>query len=809
MTPWRRRLVFGSLGLGLLSGTAIGLGVWAVGDLPSLQSFADYAPMQSSKVRSADGALLGEFFSERRTVVPFSQIPMHVVHAFLAAEDANFYQHEGIDYFGILRALFKNMRPGAHLQGASTITQQTVKTLVLGPQRSYLRKIREAYLARQMEQVLHKNDILALYLNQIYFGNGAMGIESASQLYFGRSVRSLDLGEAALLAAIPKNPARYTLRADPVATKQRQSYVLDQMLRQGWADAAAVEEQKARKLPYPASLPPAYHIAPYYLEHVRRQLVDRFGETRLLQGGLQIRLAMDSQMQAAGLIALRQGLEDVALRLGDWQPKATLKAADLGAARSGLRRRLRQLLERRSLYRNPPQATHGFLWNLAPAVGPAEAVSVGELQRSLDAVALQPFARVTGLVLPKGPGADGVRIDLGSQEGFVPQRSLSWLRKRLGKAPGDSGAGAGLLRPGDLVEVEVARLSSAKRPIELRLVPNPTVQGALIAMHPASRAVCAMVGGIPADVGGFNRATQALRQPGSVFKPVLYASALQSRTITPASLCADSPVVIVDPWTGKAWRPENYESGRYDGNLTYRQALVRSKNTCSVKLIQRLGPQPVIDMAHALGIRSPMPQNLTLALGTGDTTVQEICEVYATLAAGGQWRPPVFILDVHDAAGRLLFAAADLPGKTALQPNVAYVLTHMLESVVQQGTAARARQLDRPLAGKTGTSQKSRTLWFSGYAPQLAATVYMGYDNNAPVGGLTGASAALPAWIRFMGMALAGEPPLPFIKPPGVIEARVDPSSGTSSQAPDSLLEEFVAGTEPGAVAADSPYLVE
>ncbi len=781
----RRRLA-GTLATLLLATFAGGASffAWAVADLPAWQSFADYAPMQRSQVFAADGAPVGEYFIERRTVVPFDDLPPHVVHAFLAAEDAGFYHHEGIDYWGIVRALVKNMRPGAHLQGASTITQQTVKTLVLGPQRSYLRKLREAYLARQMEQVLQKNDILALYLNQIYFGSGAMGVEVAAQTYFGRSVRELDLGEAALLAAIPKNPGRYTLRADPQAAKLRQAYVLDQMQAHGWATAAAVAQHKAKAPPLPPPPPPTFGMAPYYLEHVRRLLVERLGERLLLQGGLRIRLAMDSRLQQAAQIALRQSLEEVAMRLGDWRPAGQLAPATLA--------RLRQQHRGNA---QTPSLDEARIWNLLPGDDDAPAA----WQRRLGSLRLQTFARPFAALLPPAKAGGPWRADLGGQIAALPAADVAWAAHG-GRLP---------FAAGDVAQVEVRRLARGKQPAQVHLLPSLQVQGALVALTPGTRRAVAMVGGLPAESGGSNRATQAWRQPGSVLKPVLYAAALQARLITPASLCNDAPLSIVDPWTGRSWRPENYESGRYDGNMTYRQALARSKNVCSVRLIQRLGVQPVIDMAHALGIAERLPNSLTLALGTGETTVLEMCQAYATLAAGGQVRPVQWVESVHANDGRLLFAAgSDLPPQTALARAVAYVLTHMLEGVVQDGTGARAKQLGRPLAGKTGTSQQSRDLWFGGYAPQLAAVVWMGRDDNGSVGRLTGASGALPAWIRFMGMALANEAPQAFIRPPGVRSLRIDPQSGLPSDGPLGLVEDFVAGTEPNAAAQPgSAYL--
>jgi penicillin-binding protein 1A len=819
-----RRLYWKSLlalGVAVLTGIGVGIGViWA--ELPQINSLADYAPAQSSKVYSADGALVGAFASERRTVVPFACMTPHLVHAFLAAEDANFYQHEGIDYLGILRAVIKNMRPGAHLQGASTITQQTVKTLILGPERSYLRKIREALLARQMEQMLHKEEILTLYLNQIYFGNGALGIAEASRTYFGKAVDKLDLAEAALLAAAVKNPAHYNIRADAVAAKARQRYVLEQMLAHHWATAEAVQAAMAQAAPYPAEPPPFFNRAPYYLEHVRRTLVERFGEARLYQGGLRITLAMDAHKQAAAQTALRQGLEDVARRLGHAAPTFRLQPAALPTTLRMLRQTLQARLAKLQTYRDAPQAAHGFVWSLgAPALGADQTYADGaQVARTLEIVPLQTLQRIYTPVVGFDAATLGATVDLGSHVAVLPLTQMAFVRTGS-RAPVRNASE--VLALGDVIEVEVTHLPQTPKPQQkgrpkvaqtwVSLVPTLQVQGALVAIAPHSHEVQAMVGGIPADVNGFNRATQALRQPGSAFKPILYATGLQQKVITPASLCADGPVVVPDPWTHKLWRPDNYESGQYDGNITYRRALMRSKNTCSVRLLQKLTPQPCIAMAHALGLTSKMPENLTLALGTGDTTVLDLTNAYASIAAGGLFRPPVFIRRVHDALGAVLWDAQQttVAPVAVLSHAEAYVLTNMMQSVIQGGTGSRAQVLQRPLAGKTGTSQQSRNLWFSGFAPQLCASVWMGYDSNAPVGNLTGASAALPAWIRFMGMALAGEEAADFVRPAEVKVARIDPNTGSLSEGPDSIEEVFVPGTEPteAAQALPSIYLQE
>lgn len=348
--------------------------------------------------------------------------------------------------------------------------------------------------------------------------------------------------------------------------------------------------------------------------------------------------------------------------------------------------------------------------------------------------------------------------------------------------------------------MEVSATPTAKAPkagIKLTLVPEPKAEAALIAIDPYSRLVRAIVGGYRPEAGGLNRALQSKRQPGSAFKPIVYAAGLAEGVLTPASLCADTPILIRDPWTGAAWKPENYEDGRYDGNITYRTALMRSKNTCSVKLIEKVKPDKVIALAKAMGIESALPENLTLALGTGDLRPIELANAYASIASGGMFAPPIFIRKIVDVDGTVLEDNHAEPVEV-IKPAVAFVLTQMMRSVVESGTAIKALVLDRPLAGKTGTSQESRNVWFSGFSAELVATVWVGFDDNSPLGRVTGGSTALPIWIDFMGRALSGMAVREFTAPPeDVVFAKVDPNTGLASEAADALEEAFVAGTEP------------
>lgn len=776
--------------------TAVGGYAYLEKDLPDINSLADYRPMETTKVYSDDGYLVAELYEERRVYVPFDAIPKHVVYAFLAAEDASFYEHEGLDYVGILRAAIKNLRPGAHLQGASTITQQTVKTLVLGPERSYWRKMREAILSRQLEAMLSKEEILTLYLNQIYFGSGAYGVEEAARTYFAKSVRDVTLGEAALLAAIPKNPSRYTPRAEPTAAKERQKYVLEQMVENGWVEQKEADEALAKAVPEPPEKPEYLGETPHYIELVRRMLIEKIGEEELLHGGYTVYTAMNAPMQVAAQRSLRAGLEDIGKRHGYPGARARIEVDRLDSTLNRMHEWLAERLERRrKIY--PKERANGVVWDLSFA-SEEDLLESKTLLAQLDLMPLEEGARIDAVVAKVDAVNGTITVDLGSRMGVIDFESLAWARPFSAtratpapKKPGD------VARKGDVVAVrvlDIPRSSDAKVPLEL--VSLPKVEGALVALDQHNRYVRALVGGYTMELGGLVRATQARRQPGSAFKPIVYTAGITEEAITPASTCADTPIVHRDPWTGEAWKPENYEDGRYDGNITYRTALTKSKNTCSVKLIDKIGPDKVIGTARSMGVQSDLPENLTLALGTGDITPMELANAYAVLSSGGYLADPIFIRKLTDRDGKTLFEnRASL--QPVIEPSAAYVVTQMMTSVVERGTAQRAKVLDRTLAGKTGTTNESRNVWFSGFSPELTATVWVGFDDNSSMGRLTGSSGALPIWIRFMGAALAGIPAREFTAPEDVVTVNVDPATGEPSSAEDAIEEVFIAGTEP------------
>ncbi|MBI3179954.1 MAG: penicillin-binding protein, partial [Deltaproteobacteria bacterium] len=597
--------------------------------------------------------------------------------------------------------------------------------------------------------------------------------------------------------AIPKNPSHYTIARDPAAAKERQKYVLQQMAGHGWADAVEASKEMAEAVPAPYEH--AYlNRAPHYVEHVRRLLVEEFGEEVAYERGLTVYTGMHAGAQVAAQESLRQGLEELARRQG-WAGAPVRIEVDRFE-------RLNKVLHQAFAEEEAKHVAVGRsgrrIWDLA-RISAEMLVNEEEVREAVRLTPLKEGARVVGMVTHIDSKNDVIWVDLGSIRGRMTLKSLAWARRFAATSdtpvPKDAGE---VVKKGDLIAVNVldvpVRLGkdTSKLTVRVELVPQPVAEGALASIDPYTRYVRALVGGYRQEGGGLIRAIQSRRQPGSAFKPIVYAAGLEATVITPASICPDSPVVIYDPWTGKPWKPQNYEDGRFDGNITYRTALMRSKNTCSVKLIEKLGPEKVIAMARALGVTSDLPENLTLALGTGDLSPLDLANAYATIAAGGNHAQPIFIRKVVDASGSILKEVQAEP-EEVLRPAVAYVLTQMMRSVVESGTATRALVLDRPLAGKTGTSNESRNVWFSGFSPELVATVWVGFDNNAPLGRETGGSAALPIWIRYMGRALAGTPPSEFTAPEDVAVVKVDPQTGIPSDGPLAIEETFLAGTEP------------
>ena len=742
------------IGVTVLSAVAVaGLAVaiyaaWLFHDMPDAGDLADYRPPTATRAYAIDGTLIGEFSNERRIFVPYDRITPQLALAFLAAEDANFFKHGGVDPGGLTRAMFKNVGnflKGRRFEGGSTITQQVAKNVLLTSEATLGRKLKEAILAQRLEQTLTKEQILELYLNEIWLGYRSYGVGAAAYNYFGKSISDLSLAECAYLASLPKGPQNYHPIKRKAAAMARRNLILDQMVRRGWvtraeADAAKKEDLKVQAEPSRAK----YKDADYFVEEVRRRGVASLGP-RVYEGGYYMRTTLDPRLQTAAQLALMDGLETYDRRHG-WR---------------------------------------GAKWRVDSLDGWEHAAR--KLQLPAERRAWTPA------VVLSTDGAVRVRVP-GGAEGSIVAADVAWAR-----------AGKGL-NTGDLIFVETAPEGG------YRLRQVPAVNGALVAMDPYSGQVLAMVGGYSFSLSNFNRATQAYRQPGSAFKPIVYATALENG-YTPASVVMDSPISLPGAKQGEVWSPENY-SRNYLGALVLRRGLELSRNTMTVRLAQGVGMRKISDLATRLGVTDKMDPVLAMALGAGETTPFRLTAAYASFVNGGRKVDPHLIELVQDREGKTIlradrracprckagFNGDESPrvppaGAQMFDPITAYQITSMLEGVVQRGTAVSARVLERPVGGKTGTTNEYRSAWFVGFSPQIVVGVFVGFDDNRSLGqGETGTQAALPIFISFTKEALKNVPPEEFKAPTNAKFAMIR-----------GIREAFRPGTEPK-VAAPTTY---
>ena len=811
---WARRLlILAAVGVVLLALVIGGAYFYYSQNLPSAEALRTYSLPQVTKVRCADGTVCAEFFMPqgRRTVVNIDKLPPHVRNAFLAAEDADFYKHPGLDFFGMTRAAVKNLIPGSRKSGASTITQQVVKNMLLTPERSLSRKIREWILTPRVEQALTKDQILGLYINQSYFGQGRSGIEEAALYYFGKHAADLTLGEASVLGGTVQSPNRINPERNIVKAKQRQRYVLGQMAEQGFVPRDVVEKELEKPIVLAPRPPP--EVGPYYAEEIRRTLVARYGDQAVLTGGLRVDIAMVPKLQAVADEAMRKGLEAVDRRLGYRGAVGTLEPERFERLKPFISKQIEEAGRRQKEGANVAdlstlaQALNGE--QPVPAEEPVVVTAAEEEEEAplspeeklASTATLAPLAeglRVAGFVTQVDDAGKKARVDLVSRTAEIQFSTVTWARQKGKSAPTKM---SDVMKAGDIVLVRVLRVTPAPAVLEATLDQIPAVQGGFVVINPQNRNVVAMVGGYDFTKSPFNRATQARRQPGSSFKPFLYGAALGTSRYTPISTVNDAPEAIRDPYTGKTWKPQNYDRA-FDGPMTLRQALTKSKNTVSVRLIEAITPAVAIDFARRAGIQSPLPENLTLALGTGEVTVLEAANAYATLQANGRYAEPLTLLKVTDAQGKVLEEHQPAFEET-LPPAVAYLTTSLMRSVVEEGTAKAVTELNRPAAGKTGTASENRDTWFSGFTADFVATAWVGFDDHSPLGSTeTGGRAPLPIWLDFMRAAHKDLPSREFEVPAGVVQLRIDPATGllAGSSVPGRL-EPFLEGTQPTAEA--------
>jgi penicillin-binding protein 1A len=800
-------------------------------EIPTFDSIRDYHPFVASKVVAADGSVVGQFYRERRTVVPMDQIPRVLVQAVTSAEDKDFYKHPGFNLIALGRAVVVDVLSGRKRLGASTITQQVVKNFFLSSEKKWKRKLKEILLSSRLEHNLSKDDILYLYLNQINFGKAHYGVEEASLYYFNKHVQDIDLGEAAILAGLPQNPSRINPRRHPERAKRRQIYVLDRMLANHYIsqDDHDREVEKPIVLPLPPLDPPGG----WYLDEVRRQLVAQFGDAAVDTAGMTIEVAMDPRLQAAAEVAVQDGLRAVDKRQGWRGPEVKLDPDRLEAYRTALGRKLASVSQTPdSAWVLDLEGIHSAAVRKAAgrkigkkrvvaddsdetdAADSAADVPVGSLPPDVVARAarvrpLVPNEIYAGIVTYVGRNDAAVELAPGIS-GNAPFSSMSWARPfspaRSTPAPR---APSDVVSIGDVVPVRIAHMQTTRTStstrvlrLELALEQTPKIQGAFVGMDLKTRGVLALVGGYDTITSSFNRATQAKRQPGSSFKPFLYAAALDTGKYTPITKVDDSPEVITDPWTGKAWKPQNFEKDEFDGPITLRKALAASKNTVAVKLLIEVGIDKVRSEAHAAGILSEVPQSYTAALGTGEVGILEQVNAYATLASEGKRTEPVLIKKVVSRDHGTLYAAQGNV-EQSVKPETAYLTADLMRSVIEDpaGTAHSLSALGRPAAGKTGTASEHRDGWFVGFTPSIIAGAWVGFDTHEMMGSLeTGGHCAGPIWLNWMRAATLNTPKEEWPQPPpGVTVVQVNRNTGLLAKEGDpyAVREVFMAGSEP------------
>jgi penicillin-binding protein 1A len=748
-------------------------------NLPSVSSLKKYKPPVSTEVYSKEYIKIGEFFDQRRMFVPFEKIPPLLINAFISAEDSSFYKHGGISVWAILRATIKNVEAGYKKQGGSTITQQVARGMLLSNKKEYTRKIREIMLAVLMEKYLTKQEILEIYLNQVYLGQSSYGVQAASHVYFGKDVQDLNLAEIAVMAGLTKAPSRDNPAKDLSASKRRQGYVLQRLLE----DKHIQTEEKEAALNTPLTIKHDYdlnnEVAPYFVESVRQYIMAKYGSDRVLKEGLQVITTLEYKSALAANRAVKKGIEELDHRRG-----------------------FRGAIE----HLNSNVAQDAFL----------------KKQKGRHTIEdLQPHKIFQALVTKINPDKGYYEINLGFTRDNIPFDSFDWFKITD-------------IKENDVIWVQYDGA-------QFNVYQYPQLQGSLLAINPETGEISAMVGGYDYTKSEFNRATQGKRQPGSAFKPIIYTAALDNG-FTPASIIVDAPIVYDDPTIEFQWKPQNY-GGKFYGDTIFRECLILSRNIPTIKLVQNLGMDQIIGYANKMGITSNLDRNLSLALGSSVVSPMELVTAYSVLASGGK-RPKIsMIKQISDRNGNILeqnslnlpdisiegqikaneefdrtktihylamekgIAHEPLPDNYAISPQTAYIMTNLLKEVITSGTGSRAAALNRPAAGKTGTTNDNFDAWFVGYTPNIVSAVWLGFDEAQTMGSHEeGGKAAVPIWLEFMQQALDGKPVRDFSMPKGVIPVKIDAKTGklANEKTEKAVIEIFKEGTEPTEFSSDS-----
>jgi len=740
----------------------------------------DYQPLKErplnaySIVYSEEDEVAGKFLMDNRIPISYERIPKMLIQAFLAAEDAEFFEHKGVDYKGIARAMFRNLIAGRIVQGGSTITQQVTKTFFLTPKRSLLRKLREVAYSFGLERNLTKEEILSLYLNNIYLGNGAYGVEAASESYFNKRSDSLQLPEMAMLAGLVKAPSRYSPLNNFKRAKERQAYVLSRMGELGFISPEQKEAALRASLKIQSRENAYFSKAPYFTEFIRQQVERKYGKEMLYQEGLRIYTTLDLNLQRTAQKSVDAGLRELDKRQGFRGPLQTLPADEIKT--------------------------------LSKKKGPLNPVS--------------PDMVYEGVILSKDLLKKHYTVWVEERKGILPFSEMTWavhfkpmphFKPQNVKGPSD------LLGPGDVVHVRLKEPIKRDQPLQLTLEQEPLVQGALLCLDPKTGQVKAMVGGRDFSESQFNRALFSRRQPGSAFKPFIYAAALQ-KGYTPSTILMDSPVEFEDHDGGNYWAPKNYDT-HFLGPITFRNALAHSRNVVTVKILEGIGVGYALKFAKKMGIESPIKRDLSIALGTSGVSMLELTAGFGVFANGGERVNPIFIKKIVTMKGEVLEentpyiemeeqeddegrveSPTSHPKERVISPQHAFIMTSLLQGVVQHGTGQRAKVIGRPIAGKTGTSSDYADAWFIGFTPSLLTSVWVGFDDRASLGkNETGAGAALPIWISFMEKALQEIPTESFKPPEGIVFVKVDLDTGLPPREGSQtiILEAFMDGAVP------------
>ncbi len=816
--------------------------------LPSVSSLKNYQPKEVSRVYAQHGEVIGEFFNERRLVA--KEIPERIKQAFIAAEDNHFYVHTGVDFFGMMRAAYKNLVSGGIRQGASTITQQVARGFLLSAERTFSRKIREIILAWQIEKNLTKDEILSLYLNHIYLGSGAYGVRAAAEVYFGKELEEINLEEAAILGGLPQAPSRYSPSKNPDRVKRRQLYVLLQMKKSNFISDDEYEKAIHATVYVEPSVEKNKTVAPYFTESVRQYVMNKYGANRVLEGGLQIFTTLDVEMNRHAQNALRRGLSDLEKRQGYRGPLRHLNSTEIKDYFKG-----KDFEERDD---------ESVVANRELEVSTSEVKGKGQIV----------MRRPKGLAV--GDWLEGVvqKIDDAKKEALIEYApslfariqydDLKWARRRQPASEEDDevymavNKVSDVVQVGDVISMSVKKMATdLSQPIDVLLEQATEVEGAILSVDPHNGFITAMIGGNNFEKSVFNRALQAKRQPGSAFKPIVYAAALDFG-LTPASLLQDSPITFENAADQERWRPSNYDE-KFVGDVTLRNSLLASRNITTIRLLNEIGIDTALDYAKRLGIESPLARDFTLALGSSAVTIPEMIQPYIVFANGGYRKKPLMIKKIVDRTGQILeenfheqsgeslteamdhsltslkkeIAAVEFseekkitdtagvsflkdsssddpknrkvmtsplrPGQV-LSSEASFLITYLLKENVLYGTGKGARELQRPASGKTGTTSENRDAWFIGYTPELVTAVWVGFDDQRILGkGETGSKAAVPIWLDYMVKATASLPKTDFEVPENIDFVRIDPRTGGLANAANKagIFEAFLKGTAP------------